>query len=102
MECAHGRGVSAALVLLGRFRMSRLLWQWLTSRAKPGSPRHQCKRRVGERPSVELLESRELLSGVPALHPQYVPVAHLTGAWPLSTSAPTGTTPAQIRHAYGV
>jgi hypothetical protein len=48
---------------------------------------------------VEALESRELLSGA---HTQYVLFDHQgAGATPFSTSGPTGTTPAQIRHAYG-
>jgi hypothetical protein len=46
---------------------------------------------------VEMLESRDLLSG---LHTNFVLLPH-GGAKPFGSPGPTGTTPAQIRHAYG-
>src|SRR5437764_9785947 len=70
--------------------MTRILWTWLQRRS------HSTSRQ--NRLAVELLESRDLLSG---FHPQYVLLPH-GGANPFSGGgSPTGTTPAQIRHAYG-
>jgi hypothetical protein len=55
------------------------------------------------RSAFEQLESRRVLSapGAPLVHPTYVVHRHDGSATPFSTSAPTGLTPAQIRHAYG-
>jgi hypothetical protein len=47
---------------------------------------------------VEGLEARELLSG---FHTQYVRFSEGSAA-PFGTTGPAGTTPAQIRHAYGI
>ena len=48
---------------------------------------------------VELLESRELLSA--NFSPDYVLLSHAGSATPFGSAGPTGTTPAQIRQAYG-
>ena len=48
--------------------------------------------------AVELLESRDLLSA--GASPTYVILPH-SGATPFSSAGPTGTTPTQIRTAYG-
>src|SRR5258708_2420746 len=102
--------------------MARSFWGWLT-RCSQTTPPH-CPLAKGGRaavaqggreavakggrsavvkgrcqPAVELLESRDLLSG---FHPGYVILPHSGGgATPMGTSGPTGTTPAQIRQAYG-
>ena len=47
---------------------------------------------------VELLESRDLLSGA---SPTYVLLHHNGSATPFGSPGPTGTTPTQIRQAYG-
>jgi hypothetical protein len=52
------------------------------------------------KPGLEALEERTLLS-VFGAQPQLVRFSPDGGATPYSTSGPTGTTPAQIRHAYG-
>src|SRR5262249_3649407 len=70
---------------------------WFRSRSTPAaSPRSS--RFHTRRPLLELLESRDLPSG---LHPDYVLLTQGGGAHPLGSPGPTGTTPAQIRHAYG-
>jgi hypothetical protein len=52
------------------------------------------------KPFVETLEGRDLPSA--GAHPTFIlATPHGGGAAPFSTSGPTGTTPTQIRHAYG-
>jgi hypothetical protein len=61
---------------------------------------------------LERVENRVLLSAVPGAHSTAERAVHTTyiayrpkgdtGVGPFSTSAPTGLTPAQMRHAYGV
>jgi subtilase family serine protease len=68
--------------------------------SRPCGRRHP-RRLRGWQPFLEFLETRDLPSGV--FHPTYI-IDHPIGAsaaHPLSTSGPTGTTPTQIRHAYG-
>jgi subtilase family serine protease len=74
--------------------------RWLTWLAeKPASSRHTSRpRKRAARLRLEVLESRDLPSAY--LSPTYVLLRH-GGATPLGTTGPTGTTPAQIRHAYG-
>ncbi len=66
---------------------------WLIRRKRPTKARG--------RPSllVELLESRELLSFAT---PDDIPFNPKGGAGSFDTSSPTGTTPTQIRQAYGI
>jgi hypothetical protein len=73
--------------------MSRAFWEWSSRRTPAPSPRR--RRRP---PSLECLESRDLLS---VATPQYVLLPHGGGAAPLGSPGPSGTTPSQIRHAYG-
>ena len=73
--------------------MSHSFWTWFTR----SSAYHQ-RPNVRRQLIVELLESRDLLSG---FHPNYILHANAGGASPFNTSGPTGTTPAQIRQAYG-
>jgi hypothetical protein len=72
----------------------------LTRRPRTSSPRRRPGGRRGtldRPPLLERLETRDLPSG---FHPFYVLRPH-GGARHFSTAGPTGTTPAQIRHAYG-
>src|SRR6266436_36302 len=84
--------------------MSRWFWARLSRRAPARAQQAQRAGRSDKRrrhPVVETLESRDLLSG---FHPDYVLLpegAGGAGAAPFSSPGPTGTTPAQIRHAYG-
>src|SRR6266566_3665944 len=75
--------------------MSGSFWAWLIHRrpSPTSSRRHR-----DLQPVLEHLESRDVPSG---LHPTYV--LHPSGgaATPFGSPGPTGTTPAQIRHAYG-
>src|SRR5262245_54776656 len=75
-------------------------WRWLKWRPAPSSGPDKRSRHVRTRGSlfIELLESRTVPSGA---QPSYVLLPQSGGATPFSTSAPTGVTPAQIRHAYG-
>src|SRR5437764_7654373 len=56
------------------------------------APRRPCALRL------EPLEPRDVPS---AVHPDYVRLPLGGGAVPLGSPGPTGSTPAQIRHAYG-
>src|SRR5262249_35839509 len=72
--------------------MARSFWVRESRRPLANPPRRR-------RFLVELLESRDLPS---TFHPGYVLLPRGGGgATPFGTSAPTGYTPAQIRHAYG-
>jgi hypothetical protein len=71
--------------------MARSFWLWKARRPLANPPRQR-------QFLLELLESRDLPSG---FHPGYVLLPHEGGATPFGTPAPTGYTPAQIRHAYG-
>jgi hypothetical protein len=72
--------------------MSHSFWGWWARRrSSRGSQRRPLL--------LELLETRDLPA---VLHPTYVLIPHGDGsAAPLQSPGPTGTTPAQIRHAYG-
>src|SRR4051794_22282028 len=75
-----------------------MLWpirQWL-SRRPAGRPSRRERR--GRPPVLELLEARDLPSG---LQPEYVLLPQGGGAAPHASAGPTGTTPTQVRHAYG-
>src|SRR5437867_1162126 len=75
-------------------------WTWLSGRRSLCSSSRLFRGKTParrQRPFLELLETRDLPSGA---HPNYVLFPH-GGATPHGTSGPTGTTPAQIRHAYG-
>jgi hypothetical protein len=84
--------------------MSQTLWSWLVRRAPLASSNHHPKGRFGKerRPLLEQLESRDLPS---VFHPTLVLVPHGNGGGsslrPFGSPGPTGTTPQQIRHAYG-
>ncbi len=69
---------------------------WLrTTAARVARPHN----RFRSTPRFELLEDR----AVPTVfQPQYVVQAHGNSATPLGTTGPTGLSPAQIRHAYGI
>jgi hypothetical protein len=71
--------------------MSGLFWR-LTRRVSVNSLRRQ------PRLSLEALESRDLLSG---FNPEHILLPTNGGATPFGSPGPTGTTPTQIRHAYG-
>jgi subtilase family serine protease len=71
--------------------MARSFWAWLKRQKHNNTRRQRCCLHL------EFLEARDLPSG---LHPEYV-LLPLGGAGHYSTSGPTGTTPTQIRHAYG-
>ncbi|MFL5339102.1 MAG: fibronectin type III domain-containing protein [Gemmataceae bacterium] len=77
--------------------MLRTVWRLV---ARPRSTRparlgdHSPRRRL----RLEFLEPRDVPSG---LHTQYVLLPRGGGAGPFGGPGPTGTTPAQIRHAYG-
>jgi hypothetical protein len=59
----------------------------------------QSRRPSAAKLCTELLESRD----VPAVMvPTYTLLRHAGGAAPLATGGPTGTSPSQIRHAYGI
>ena len=62
--------------------------------------RPSARRRPTASPKLcaELLESRDLLA---VMSPTYT-LFRVSGVLPLSTSGPTGTSPSQIRHAYGI
>jgi subtilase family serine protease len=82
--------------------MSRTMWQWSIRRAPSGARRRgrQSRPPKRRRPAVELLESRDLLSGF--FHPTYVLLPGSGGGvHTLGSPGPTGYTPSQIRHAYG-
>ena len=81
--------------------MARSLWAWLTHFPPAHSKRPKHRGRTNnksKRPLVELLEARDLPSG---FHPEYVILPKSANVSPHATSGPTGTTPAQIRQAYG-
>jgi hypothetical protein len=73
--------------------MTRSFWQHCLRRPQAGSPRPRRRQ-----PDLELLESRDLLSG---FHPLYVLARPAGGVVPFSSPGPTGYTPSQIKHAYG-
>jgi hypothetical protein len=58
----------------------------------------------GRRPQFEHLEARLVLSGQPAAvyRPTFVMLHPLGGLVPFQSASPSGLTPAQIRHAYGL
>ncbi len=79
--------------------MSRSVLSWLRNRfGIPSNSQRLRPREQSPRISLEVLESRNLLAT--GLHPQFVLLPH-GGAAPFGSPGPTGTTPAQIRHAYG-
>ena len=71
--------------------MLRFWWQQRAARQDCGSARRG-------RLDILVLEARDLPSVV---HPTYVRITPAGGVTPLSTTGPTGLTPAQVRHAYG-
>jgi subtilase family serine protease len=75
-------------------------WEWLTGRPQASSRRPSPTGRRGKRPrlDVEALETRDLLA---TFAPFYVLRSDDGGVTPFSSPSPTGTTPMQIRHAYG-
>jgi len=77
--------------------MVRYFWRWLARRPSRQCLRQEDRRKPRRPLLVEILEARDLPSG---FLPNIVLLPH-DGANPLSTAGPTGTTPAQIRHAYG-
>jgi len=80
--------------------MARSFWSWMT-RFWPTTSSRRAKRRPqakGRKPHLELLEARDVPSG---LQPDYVILPQSGGATPYSSSGPSGTTPSQIRNAYG-
>jgi subtilase family serine protease len=81
--------------------MTWSLWRWLTRPTQAvfsGRVRRERPRQGFCLPLVEFLETRDLPSGV---QPDYVLLPQTDGATPFSSPSPTGTTPAQIRQAYG-
>src|SRR4051812_37948282 len=85
----------------GDSRMAQSIWGWLTGPSVTSSQRRRPARPTKARSKLllELLESRDLLSG---FHPEYILIPNgKGGASPFGTPGPTGTTPTQIRHAYG-
>jgi hypothetical protein len=72
-------------------------WSASPQRKSKKTARTRRPAREGREPRLELLESRDLLSGAT---PDYV-LLPAAGAAPFGTSGPTGYTPSQIRHAYG-
>jgi hypothetical protein len=68
--------------------------------AHSSQQRRDRRRSANWKPLFETLEGRDLPSA--AAHPTYIlATPHGGGASPFSSTGPTGTTPAQIRHAYG-
>jgi hypothetical protein len=78
----------ARVVNVGRLFLSSLARQ-PSARSRPAASPKLC---------AELLESRDLLA---VMSPTYT-LFRVSGVLPLSTSGPTGTSPSQIRHAYGI
>ena len=82
--------------------MFGVLWRKQSRRQSQFSSQQQLDRRRATKwkPFVETLEGRDLPSA--GAHPTYIlAIPHGGGAAPYTTSGPTGTTPSQIRHAYG-
>ena len=78
------------------------LWRRQSRRQSKFSSQQQLDRRRATKwkPFIEALEGRDLPSA--GAHPTYIlAIPHGGGAAPYTTSGPTGTTPSQIRHAYG-
>src|SRR5579862_574488 len=76
-------------------------WGWVTRRTQGESSALRNSRRPKSRqPLLELLESRDLPSTT-TFSPDYLLHTNGGSASPNSTAGPTGTTPTQIRHAYG-
>ena len=84
--------------------MARSFWSWMTRQAWRSATSSRNTRRGNQhkkQPLLEHLESRDLPSTV--YSPTYILLSHKAGsATPFSTSGPTGTTPAQIKQAYGI
>jgi hypothetical protein len=79
--------------------MAQSFWAWLSRQFSQDGSRQASSGKLAKkgRLLVELLESRELLSG---FTPDYVILPH-AGATPFGSAGPTGMTPSQIRQAYG-
>jgi hypothetical protein len=78
-----------------------VLFSWrLSARESNLIANHRSTRRPATKarrqPQLELLETRDLLSGFTTDH-----VLLHAGATPMGTTGPTGYTPSQVRHAYG-
>jgi hypothetical protein len=77
--------------------MARPFSEWFARFNSETSKRNKQDSKRG-RPSLELLEGRDLPSGV---KPDFVLFHHTAAVTSKAISGPTGTTPAQIRQAYG-
>src|SRR4051794_41164775 len=79
--------------------MLQAFWGWLLQPPARRTRRQRSPRDKERRPLLlEVLEARDLPS---LLQPLHVFLSPIGSAAPQATAGPTGTTPAQIRHAYG-